>query len=190
MIVAVAGRRIDAADAQAPRFPLARRSDVAKKIDAALCRLGASTVVSSAACGADLLALASARKLGVRRRIILPYQSGWFVADSVLDRPGRWKTLYNDLCGEAKATRNLVTLRKPRCTEKAFRAASDKIIEDALRLAKRESPKNPAAALSVLIVWEGAPRGADDMTAYMLDQMREAGAHVEQVLTLSQSGTR
>jgi hypothetical protein len=126
----------------------------------------------------------------LKQRIILPYRGDWFVADSVLDRPGRWGTLYESVCGEAKATRNLVTLHKPRGTEEAFRATTDRIIEDALGLAKRESPANPAAELAVLIVWEGAPRGADDMTAYMLDRMCTAGARVEQVFTLPPSDTR
>jgi len=168
VIVVVAGRRIDAADAQTPRFPLACRSSVSGRIETALRRLKATTVVSSAACGADLLTLAAAHKQGVKRRIILPYRSDWFVEDSVLDRPGRWRKQYDELCDEAKATHNLVTLRKPRGTEEAFRAATDKIITDALELARRESPANPAAALAVLIVWEGKSRGPDDMTAYML----------------------
>ncbi len=184
MIIAVAGRRIDATDTPTPRFPLACRRTVGKRIESALRRLGATTVVASAACGADLLALAAARKLGLRRRIILPYRRAWFEEDSVLDRPGRWRPLYNEVCDEAAATRNLVTLRKPRGTEAAFRAATDAIVEEALRLAKRESPSDPAAALAVLIVWEGAPRGPDDMTAYMKDQMCKAGAHMVQVLTL------
>ncbi len=187
MIVAVAGRRIDAADAPVPRFPLARRQAVTKQIERALRRLGASTVVSSAACGADLLVLAAARKRGLRRRIVLPYRNDWFLADSVLDRPGRWRSLYNAVCGEAKASHNLVMLRNSRCHQEAFRAATDKIIDEAVRLAQQESPTNPAAVLAVLIVWDGQSRGDDDMTAYMMRRMCEAGAHVEQVSTSRQA---
>ena len=188
MIVAVAGRRIDTADAQTPRFPLARRQVVARRIESALRRLNATTVVSSAACGADLLTLAAARKLGLRRRIVLPYRRDWFVVDSVIDRPGRWRALYESVCDEAQATRSLVTLRERRGTEEAFRAATDSIIDEAVRLAEREPPLDPAAKLAVLIVWEGAPRGPDDMTAYMMEKVREAGGRVAQVLTLPPPG--
>jgi hypothetical protein len=184
VIVAVAGRRIDAAGARPPRFPLANRRLVARRIASALRRVEAGTLVSSAACGADLLALAAARKLGIRRRIVLPYEREWFLEDSVIDRPGRWATLYNQLCDEACAARDLVTLRQPRGTERAFRAATDAVVAQALKLARRESRTDPAAALTALIVWEGAPRGPDDMSAYMVERMHQAGARVVEVLTL------
>jgi hypothetical protein len=90
VIVAVAGRRIDAADAAVARFPLANRGLVARRIGAALGRLDATAVIASAACGADLLALEAAQRQGMRRRVILPYAEEWFLEDSVLDRPGRW----------------------------------------------------------------------------------------------------
>jgi hypothetical protein len=184
MIVAVAGRRIDAPGAQPPRFPLERRTQVRSSIMAALRRMGASTIVSSAACGADLLALDAARALGLRRRIILPYRAEWFLADSVTDRPGRWKTLYETLIEEARTSGDLVTLTFPRGSDDAFRAANETILSEAQRLARQESRRNPAAALGGLIIWEGAPRGPDDITAHLKERLEQAGARVEQVVTL------
>src|SRR5262249_60409597 len=116
---------------------------VARCVGSAWGRVGASTGVPSAACGADLLVLAAARKLGLGRRIALPYRRDWFVADSVLDRPGRWKALYEAVCDEARATRNLVTLRGPRGTEEAFRAANERIAEETVRLAAGERRPGP-----------------------------------------------
>lgn len=184
MIVAVAGRRIDAPGAQPARFPLGRRTQVRSNITAALQRMGATTIVSSAACGADLLALDAARALGLRRRIILPYRAEWFLADSVTDRPGRWKTLYESLIDEARASGDLVTLTFPRGSDDAFRAANETILSEAQRLARQQSRRNPAAALGGLIVWEGAPRGPDDITAHLKERLEQAGAHMEQALTM------
>ncbi|HEY8324596.1 MAG TPA: hypothetical protein VIG77_08920 [Ktedonobacterales bacterium] len=184
MIVAVAGRRIDAPGAQPPRFPLARRSQVRRNISVALQRLGATVIVSSAACGADLLALDAARALGLRRRIILPYRADWFLTDSVTDRPGRWKTLYETLIAEARASGDLVALTFPRGSDDAFRAANATILSEAQRLARQASRRDPATALAGLIVWEGAPRGPDDITAHLKERLERAGARVEVALTL------
>ena len=153
-------------------------------IKAALRRMGATTIVSSAACGADLLALDAARALGLRRRIILPYRAEWFLADSVTDRPGRWKFLYETLIAEARASGDLVTLTFPRGSDDAFRAANETILSEAQRLARQESRRNPAA-LGGLIVWEGAPRGPDDITAHLKERLEQAGARMEQALTMS-----
>ena len=183
MIVAEAGRRIDAPGAQPSRFPLTRRSQVQRSVEAALRRLNATVVVCSAACGADLLTLAAARKLGLRRRIVLPYRADWFLADSVTDRPGRWKALYESLIAEAEASGDLITLKHARGSDDSFRAANDTIMSEAQRLARQESRRNPTAALAALIVWEGAPRGPDDITAHLMRQLEAAGARVEQTLT-------
>lgn len=183
MIVAVAGRRIDAPGAQPPRFPLANRSLVRKRIRARLEKLGATTIVSSAACGADLLTLSVARDINIRRLIILPYHEDWFLADSVTDRPGDWKALYYSLIEDARKAGDLVTLEYPRGTDDAFRAANETILSEALRLAGEELPGDPAAALGGLIVWEGAPRGPEDVTAHLKARLEAAHAHVLEALT-------
>lgn len=183
MIVVIAGRRIDAPGAQPPRFPLARRAVVERRIASALRRMGATTTVSAAACGADLLALSAARALGLRRRIILPYCAEWFLVDSVTDRPGRWKSLYESLIAEARASGDLIELDYARGSDEAFLAANDAIIGEAQRLASEESRREPASALGGLIIWEGAPRGPDDITAHMKQRLEAGGAKVEQALT-------
>ncbi|MDE3230034.1 MAG: hypothetical protein KGO05_09125 [Chloroflexota bacterium] len=185
MIVAVAGRRIDAPNAQPPRFPLARREPTYRRILAQLRAMGATAVVCSAACGADLLALKAARELEIRRHIILPYHEDWFLEDSVTDRPGEWESLYRSLLADAHAANDLVTLDFPRGSDDAFRAANETILSEAQRLADEESPTNPAAALGGLIVWEGAPRGPDDITAHLRDRLLAAHARVEQAITLA-----
>lgn len=184
VIIAAAGRRIDASDASSPRFPLANQTIVAQQIRATLDRLKATTVVASAACGADLLALWVARELGVRRRIILPYRSEWFIEDSVLDRPGEWEQLYHELCDEASAAGDLLVLDEARGSDQAYRAASDAIAKETLRLAEQENPANPIAATTCVIIWDGASRGPEDLTAHLRERMLRMGAQVEDVPTL------
>ena len=90
MIVALAGRRIDKPDADAPRFPLTSVDLVRGRLHHLLSVKKVTTLVCSAACGADLLALAAARDLGIRRRVILPFTRERFRVTSVVDRPGDW----------------------------------------------------------------------------------------------------
>ena len=79
MIIALAGRRIDKADSKDPRFPLRNVERVARGLSMA-CWLsnGATIIVGSAACGADLVALTEAGKLGLRRKIMLPFDRATF----------------------------------------------------------------------------------------------------------------
>jgi hypothetical protein len=184
MIVAVAGRRIDTADAPIARFPLANRALVARRISAALQRLDATAVVASAACGADLLALDAAGRRGLRRRVILPYAEKWFLEDSVVDRPGRWAGAFRATCAAARAAGDLVLLGEARGRDDAFRAVNEVIAAEALRLAAGAAPADPAAALAALIVWEGSPRAPDDLTAHLRERMRLLGAHIVEVFTV------
>ncbi|HEX8732196.1 MAG TPA: hypothetical protein VF725_09055, partial [Ktedonobacterales bacterium] len=131
MIVVVAGRRIDAPGAQPSRFPLTRREITYKRILAQLRAMGATAVVCSAACGADLLTLTAARELGIPRHIILPYHEDWFLEDSVTDRPGDWEALYRSLLAEAREAGDLVVMEFARGSDDAFRAANERILSEA-----------------------------------------------------------
>ena len=71
MIVTLAGRRIDAPNASIVRFPLDKSPTVHRRIQKLLEDYQVTALVSSAACGADLLALDVAGQLGIRRRVIL-----------------------------------------------------------------------------------------------------------------------
>ena len=73
MVFALAGRRIDAAEAAVPRFPLRNAEAVSRRLRAVFEFHKPEALVCSAACGADLIALAEARPLLIRRRVILPF---------------------------------------------------------------------------------------------------------------------
>src|SRR5438270_205679 len=95
MIVAGAGRRIDAPDGGQPRFPLENVAKVRRRIRALLEQQRVAGVVSSAACGADLVVLSEAVSLGLRCRVVLPIERARFRESSVVDRPGDWGPLFD-----------------------------------------------------------------------------------------------
>src|SRR5258708_6461419 len=169
MIVAVAGRRIDASDAAVSRFPLARMDAVRAGIREQLGRAGVSWVVSSGACGTDLLALEVAGALGLRRRIVLPFGRALFRETSVTDRPGNCGPLYDRICAEVAAVGELLEMSYPPAGERTYAETNVRIIEQALALGRAESAAQSASQpnATALLVWDSASRGPDDLTAHL-----------------------
>ena len=167
MIVALAGRRIDAPDAPTPRFPLSRAAAVREKLSALFRRRGATALVSSAACGADLLALDAARHLGMRLRIVLPFDRATFRRLSVTDRPGDWGPLYDEICAEGEV---IELGLDPSRSHYAYQAATARILEE-----------KPDLAVAVS---DGLARDDDDLTEYFVRLATERGIEVERVHTL------
>ena len=185
MIVALAGRRIDAEDAAVPRFPLERRSYVRKRIRTQLELLEASALISSAACGADLLAQDVARTLGLRRHIVLPFSRERFRATSVVDRPGRWGHLFDTICDQMAREGGLTVLSSDPGEEAAYKHANQEILAQTLRLAQAQAPGEFLAGQAVaLLVWDGVSRGPEDLTAALGASARAQGLRVVEVLTL------
>ena len=102
-VMALAGRRIDAPETDPPRFPLKNVPMVRERLAALLAAEHAEALVCSAACGADLIALEEAERLGLRRRIVLPFPAKRFRETSVTDRPGEWGPLFDRLIASAEA---------------------------------------------------------------------------------------
>lgn len=182
-VVAVAGRRVDVADAQTPRFPYGN----SEAVRAALLRTLESAVpllvVASAACGSDLLALDAASAIGIRTRIVLPFAPDVFRETSVVDRPrpAYWGSLYNRLIAEARERGDLILLDRERNDPHAYVAANQAIIAEALRAANEQAPP---ARLVAVIAWEGAPRGADDATDHFRRAAFQRGFAVKEISTL------
>jgi hypothetical protein len=178
MIIALAGRRVDSADAKEPRFPLGNLEMVRTRARAVLIEKGAIALVSSAACGADLIALSEAGQLGLRRRVVLPFGRKRFRETSVTDRPGDWGPLYDQIIDEVEALGDLVLLEKGTDNE-AYSAANHVILNEALGLAK-EAHK-PATAV---LIWDGTSRGDHDLTEEFGVEARNRGLAVIEVKTL------
>lgn len=180
-VVALAGRRIDAHDADVERFPMGRVRLVAGRLRIVLGELHCTTLVSSAANGADLVALRVARARGIRTRIILPFAVSRFREVSVVDRPGGelWGWLFDDLVEDARAAGDLVVLSaRGRSHQDAFAAANQRILDEAIALADAGRPKLKVAGIAV---WEGTSRGDGDTTASFVARMRSNGLPVHRV---------
>lgn len=160
MVIGLAGRRVDAIHAKHARFSSDRKNidRVRRRLQAMFVSQGAIALVSSAACGADILALEEAGRLGLRRRIVLPFSSTKFRQTSVIDRPGDWGVLYDKAVDEVRAAGDLVVLKSVSDND-AYITVNHAIIEDAIAMG--ESLKCPVSAVRV---WEGKARGEGDLT--------------------------
>lgn len=159
-VVALAGRRVDSADAREPRFPLANVPAVRRRISELLAAEGTDTLVCSAACGADLIALEEAELLGLRRRVVLPFAPERFRNTSVVDRPGDWGPAFDRLVAAARSEGNLVVIEVGD-GDAAYVAANCVIVREAQALARAgTTPRRLVAVMA----WEGEPRGEGDAT--------------------------
>jgi hypothetical protein len=178
MIIALAGRRVDAAAAKPPRFPLQNVALVRIRVRAMLEAQGSKVVVCSAACGADLIALSEAGSLGLRRRVVLPFDRRRFRDTSVTDRPGDWGALYDDVLDEVQANGDLVVMENT-SDEEAYSAANLAIFHEAASLAKQLHYPTGAA-----LVWDGVSRGDHDITEEFGIEARKRGLAVIEVKTI------
>ena len=176
--VALAGRRIDAPGA-AVRFPLARVDAVADALGDYFRRHAVTHLVSSAACGADLVALSVAATAGVARRtVVLPFDVATFRQTSVTDRPGAWGPLYDRIVAEVAGEGGLVLLGLEAAAPGAYDTATERILDVAATAAGVD-----AGAVRACLVWEGATRGGGDHSLALADGARRRGWPVDEVLT-------
>ena len=182
-VVALAGRRIDQDGAPA-RFPLSQSSRVGQLIREAMADAGAEALVASAACGSDLLALEAAGELGIRRRVVLPFDASTFRQTSVIDRPGDWGPRFDRVIADVQRAGDLVLLGLPESEQSAYEATNRAILSEAEALA---SPA-PARDRVALIVWDGGSRGAGDLTEQFLNEARARGWDTREVSSLAGSG--
>jgi hypothetical protein len=175
-VAALAGRRIDEAGARVVRFPLGRASAVSRDIAEILVRDATGLLICSAACGADLLALEVGFNLGIRCRIVLPYNAIDFRRTSVVDRPGGWGILYDKMIKDADARGDLVVLNGEVGDELAYRLANETIVRESVAAA---GSKHAIA----IVVWEGKARNPSDATASFRKLAAAAGLIERTVLT-------
>lgn len=185
-VIALAGRRIDAADAVERRFPLTHAPAVQQRLRDLFVAQQAGALVCSAACGADLLALETAGSLGLRCRVVLPFERRRFCDTSVTDRPGDWGPLFDRMIDAAAARSDLLVLEAAGDGDAAYAAATDAILAEALRLAGANGGAGSAPAEEILavVVWDGKSRGENDLTVRFAAGARARGITVEEIRTL------
>lgn len=181
MIIALAGRRVDAADAAVSRFPLQQVDTVKRKLNDLFKQLEPKTLVCSAACGADLLALEVAGELGIQRSIVLPFDQQQFRSSSVTDRPGDWGNMYDKICKQVTGEGGLEVLNYPPNDDETYRRSNVDIIEKAKDLANKYDSKN----LVVVIVWDGKPRDGGDITDHFRNEAKSRGFALNEINTLT-----
>ncbi|MBV8673927.1 MAG: hypothetical protein JOZ33_10870 [Acidobacteriaceae bacterium] len=157
-ITALAGRRIDGPNGPDRRFPPENEKKVAWRIANTLVGTASTGIVSSAACGADILALECAEKLGLRCRVILPFTRDRFRSTSVADRGEEWGTRFDAILGRLEKD-NIVQLNLDCSEEDAYVAANARILDEASHMAETEGQRVLAA-----VIWNGVARGPADMT--------------------------
>lgn len=179
-VIALAGRRIDAEGADPPRFPSANVALVRDRLRDQLRVNAADTLVCSAARGADLVALRVAAELGMRRRVVLPFEAGRFRDTSVSDSPGDWGQLFDQVVGDLRTRRDLMVLDGDLPEADAYAAANLRILDEAQWLGAAGQ-----AEVITMLVWDGEVRGEDDLTAAFGDEARRRGLRVLEISTTS-----
>jgi hypothetical protein len=158
-------------------FPLQNVENVGSAVRAVLQEHSATAVVCSAACGADLIGLSEAGKLGLRRRVVLPSGRAKFRETSVVDRPGDWGSMYDSILDAVEAQGDLVVMANADGDD-PYSASNRAILEEAVALGKASSE-----AVGALLVWDGVSRGADDYTDQFGAEARKRGLDVFEILT-------
>jgi hypothetical protein len=142
---------------------------------------GAVALISSAACGADLIALEVAEELDMQRRIVLPFEPGRFRDTSVSDRPGSWGPLFDHFIDAAKTGDDLIVLADTAVSDAAaYASANERIVREAAACARA---KLPPIRMVAVVVWEGAPKDGDDATMDFRTLAASAGFESREVLT-------
>src|SRR5215471_9178017 len=167
MVIALAGRRVDAAKAEKPRFPAEKLGVVKERIRDLLKRRKATALVCSGACGADLLALQAAGDIGIRRIVILPYAADIFRRTSVVDRPGDWGDSYDQIIDQVQKEKNLVVLGYAEGDSAAYSATNHAILDHATKTAREAN-----LPIAAVVVWDGKSRGQDDFTEQFQNEAR------------------
>ena len=185
MILVYAGRRVDP-DATSgsvsaeQRFPPGSVPRVAREVERVLGELKPSTVVGSAACGADLLVLEAAEALGMRRRIILPFDRATFRASSVTDRPGDWGGRFDNVINDVSASGDLVELALDAKDDATYEQTNVEIFRDAETLAQ-----STAETCRALVIWNRVTRGSGDVTESFLREAERRGWSPEVIGTVT-----
>jgi tetratricopeptide (TPR) repeat protein len=139
------------------------RCFVEEKVEALVC---------SAARGADLLALDVAGAMGIRRRIVLPFDVEKFKKTSV-DKPATpWSELYQQITGDAIRRNDLVVINAAPAT--AYADTNTRILDEAGGLANGGRPL-------AIVVWDGQPRGDQDNTAGFKQSAESRGFVVREI---------
>lgn len=134
-------------------------------------------LVSSAACGADLIGLDEAQQGGIRCRIVLPTEPSQFRRESVVDRGEVWGTLFDRILEGLVSEKDLIVLPSTDDAIVNYKATNKAIVDEA-------SSAAAGTELIALVVWDGRRRKENDFTEHFRLLARMARAREICVSTL------
>jgi hypothetical protein len=106
-----------------------------------------------------------------------------FKETSVIDRPGQWGALYDEIIDQIEAAGDLMIVQRA-SDENPYSATNRTILDEALLLANRFHESVIAA-----LVWDGITRGNDDLTEGFGVEARDRGLRVVEISTDGSEGT-
>jgi len=170
-VVLFAGHMIDQAGRAEPRFPAQLEPHIYAEIREQLDKLDAGFGYSAAACGADILFLEAMMERDAEVYVVLPYETGQFVEDSVDRAPG-WKARFEKAVAEAA---EVIVASGQRTPGGILHEYANRMMYGlaAARAEKMETRLRPLA------VWNGAVGDGPGGTASAVQFWREAGAEVQ-----------
>ncbi len=163
MVVVLAGRRVDAEDTSIARFPVGNVDKVREKLKQFFNASKMDYLVCSAACGTDLLALEVAGQLNIPRKMVLPFDAKTFRSSSVIDRPGNWGKLFDDVYNELRRESNVIVLNYDKDDKDVYEKTNFDILNTADLIFEKIDNREKNKKLAI-IVWEGAPKDSNDTT--------------------------
>ena len=113
------------------------------------------------------LVLEEAGRLGIRRRVVLPFNGAEFRATSVIDRPGDWGPRFDMVISAVTAAGDLIELQFSPKDPTAYEQTNREIFRQAERLGIV-----PGDGFEALVVWNGETRGDEDVTQAFLAEAR------------------
>jgi hypothetical protein len=191
MIIALAGRRIDEKGSDTKRFPIQNVQLVRNRLKNLFKNLieerDAKGIISSAACGSDLIALDLAEELGLHRRIVLSSEPEKFRQTSVIDRPGNWGEVFDKIYQMLDESGNVIVMKSYEDNDQLYLETNKKILDEADSFANEvdceSMTDNSNNRVLTVIVWEGSSRGENDITADFANTSRARNLEVIEILT-------
>jgi len=180
-VACLAGRRIDAEDADPVRFPVQSEAEVRASLSRVFAAESVRHLVCSAACGADIIALEACEAYDIPVTIVLPFAAAAFRRVSVTDRAGDWGSRFDRMVARAHAGDQLIELDLSPDDPDAFERANEEIVSSAAGFPSKEH--------LAVIVWDGEKKGETDITGHVRDLAKARGFRVLEIPTLSRGSS-
>jgi class 3 adenylate cyclase/tetratricopeptide (TPR) repeat protein len=173
-VVAFAGHLVDRPGRSQPRFPPVLEPAVEAAVRDRLGRLRAGFGFSSAACGADIIFLEALAEIGAKSHVVLPYNRGQFVRDSVDVVPGAdWAARFDRVLSQAAEV--TIASDLPFGTGGTSYEYAFRLLDGGAGVRADELDTD----LVCLAVWDGEPGDGDGGTATAIDHWRRRNRSVE-----------